>query len=85
MDSKIWSAFMTTFALVAAAMAKKGLNTSWRAASGKQPPTNPADPNVDAKEALLWAALSGMVFSIVRTFASRRAASYVARSKAPRP
>lgn len=82
MNSKTWSTFMTVFALVAAAVAKKGLNTSWRAATGKKPPVNPADPDVDLKEALLWAAFSGTFVAITRMLATRQAASYVARSKA---
>lgn len=82
MDSKTWSALMTMFALVAAAVAKKGLNTSWRAATGKKPPINPADPDVDLREAVLWAAFSGTFVAIARLLATRQAASYVARSKA---
>ena len=54
--SKFWTVFSLVSALAAAAVAKKTLNTSWRAATGKNPPENPADPDVDVWEAVLWAA-----------------------------
>ena len=54
--SKVWTLFSLAAALAAAAVAKKSLNTSWRAATGKNPPENPADPDVDVWEAVLWAA-----------------------------
>ena len=57
-------------------MAKKLLNTSWRAATGKNPPENPADPDVDVWEAVLWAAVSGTIVGLARMLAQRKAASY---------
>ncbi len=61
-------------------VAKKGLNTSWRAATGKNPPANPADPDVSLAEAVMWAALSGTLIGVARMLATRRAAHYYARS-----
>jgi hypothetical protein len=46
-SSKIWTVFSLISALGAAAMAKKGLDRAWRVATGKQPPENPADPDVE--------------------------------------
>jgi hypothetical protein len=79
-NSKVWSVFSLAAALGAAAVAKKGLNTTWRAATGKNPPANPADPDVDVWEAVAWAAVSGTLVAIARMLATRRAASYYARS-----
>src|SRR5687767_16020616 len=79
-SSKAWSAFSLVAALGAAAVAKKGLNTTWRAATGKNPPANPADPDVDLWEAVAWAAVSGTLVALARMLATRRAASYYARS-----
>ena len=59
--SKVWTVFSLVAALAAAAIAKKTLNSSWRAATGKNPPENPADPDVDVWEAVMWAAVSGTV------------------------
>lgn len=79
-SSKIWSTFSLVSALGAAAVAKKGLDTGWKAATGKQPPANPADPDVDVWEAVAWAAASGTLIALAKMFAQRRAASYYARS-----
>ena len=79
-SSKVWSVFSLAAALGAAALAKKGLNTSWRAATGKNPPANPADPDVDLWEAIAWAAVSGTFVGIARMLASRKAAHYYTKS-----
>ena len=79
-SSKVWSVMSLVAALGAAALAKKGLNTSWRAATGKNPPANPADPDVDLWEAVAWAAVSGTFVGIARMLASRKAANYYAKS-----
>ncbi len=78
--SKVWSAFSLAAALGAAALAKKGLTTSWRAATGKNPPANPADPDVEIWEAVLWAAVSGTFIALARMLATRKAADYYAKS-----
>ena len=84
-SSKIWSAFSLGSALLAAAAAQKVLTTSWRAATGKNPPANPADPDVDLWEAVLWAAVSGTIVGLARMLATRRAASYYTRSTGKLP
>jgi Protein of unknown function (DUF4235) len=79
-SSKVWSVFSLVAAVGAAALAKKALNTSWRAATGKNPPANPADPDVDLWEAVAWAAVSGTFVGIARMLASRKAADYYTKS-----
>ncbi|PVG83707.1 hypothetical protein DDE18_05135 [Nocardioides gansuensis] len=79
-SSKFWSVFSLAAALAGAAVAKKGLNTTWRAATGKNPPANPADPDVDLWEAVAWAAFSGTAVGLARMLATRRAATYYAKS-----
>jgi hypothetical protein len=78
--SKVWSVFSLGAALGAAAVTKKTLNTSWKAATGKNPPANPADPDVNLWEAIAWAAVSGTAIGLARMLAARRAAMYYARS-----
>jgi subtilisin family serine protease len=79
-SSKVWGLFSLVAAIVAAAAARKALNASWRAATGKAPPANPASPDVDMREALAWATASGTIIAIARMLATRRAAHYYARS-----
>ena len=78
--SKVWTVFSLGAALGAAALAKKTLNTGWRAATGKNPPANPADPDVNVWEAVAWATVSGTVIGLARMLATRRAANYYTRS-----
>lgn len=78
--SKVYSAFSLVAALGAAALARKGLTTTWRAATGKNPPANPADPDVKLGEAVAWAVVSGTAIGLARMLASRKAASYYTRS-----
>ena len=78
--SKVWTLLSMVSVLGAAAVAKKGLNTSWKAATGKTPPANPADPDVEVKEAVAWAVVSGALIGLARMAAARRAAGYYAKS-----
>lgn len=78
--SKAWSALSAIAAMVASVTAKKLIDGSWRAATGKQPPKNPADPDVRAREAILFAVFSGALGALTRAVAMRRAANYYTRS-----
>ena len=79
-DSKAFGAFSIVATLAAVAAAKKVSDVAWRAATGKNPPINPADPDVDTTEAVLWAAFSGIAVGLVRMTVQRRAALYYQRS-----
>jgi len=72
--------FSLVSALGAAALAKKAIDKSWTIATGKKPPENPADPDVDIWEAVAWAVASGTAVGLARMIAQRRAASYYTRS-----
>ena len=79
-DSKAWGALSLVATLGAVALAKKVTDVSWRAATGKNPPINPADPDVDMTEAVLWAVFSGTAVGLVRMTVQRKAALYYQRS-----
>jgi hypothetical protein len=78
--SKVWSVFSLVSALGAAAVARKALDAGWKAGTGRKPPANPADPDVQFTEAVAWAALTGASVALVRMLAQRRAAHYYVRS-----
>lgn len=84
-SSKLWTVFSLFSALGAAAASKKLLNSGWKAATGKRPPENPADPDVDVWEAVLWAAVSGTFVALARMMAQRRAAGYYKKSTGELP
>ena len=79
-SSKMWSAFSLAATVGAATVARKGLSGGWKAAAGKEPPANPADPDVDVWEAVLWASVSGAIVGLARMAAGRRAANYYYKS-----
>jgi len=85
LTAKVWSVLSIAAALSAVLVARKTINASWRAATGKNPPENPADPDVDVMEAVLWATVSGTVVALARMLAQRRAASYYRRTTGKLP
>ncbi|CUR54775.1 conserved exported hypothetical protein [metagenome] len=84
-SSKVWSIFSLASALLAAAVAKKAVTSTWKVTTGKQPPANPADPDVDLWEAVAWAAFSGTLVALARMLATRKAATYYAKSTGKLP
>jgi len=84
-SSKMWSAFSLVAALAGAAAARKALDKSWKLSTGKKPPENPADPDIDIWEAVAWAATTGAAVSLARMYAQRRAAAYYVRSTGKLP
>ena len=79
-NSKVWTAFSLVAGLGSAAVTRMLLDRSWKVAAGKNPPENPADPDVSIGEAVMWAAISGTLIGVARMLASRRAAHYYAKS-----
>lgn len=79
-SSKVWTVFSLVAALGAATVARKTLDKSWKVATGKNPPENPADPDVQIWEAATWAAVTGAFVALARMAAQRRAASYYTKS-----
>jgi hypothetical protein len=78
--SKVWTVFSLVSALGAAAVMKKVLDKAWTLATGRKPPENPADPDVEISEAVAWAIASGISVGLARMLAQRRAAHYYVRS-----
>jgi len=75
MSGKAENAVALVSTLGATAVAKKAVDATWKlGAKGKQPPTDPADPDIELREAILFAILSGAVVSVVRLFIARRLA-----------
>src|SRR6059058_766401 len=79
-SSKTWTVMSLAAGVLGATVARKTLTSSWRAATGKNPPANPADPDVDLWEAVMWAVASGVAVQLARMLATRKAANYYAKS-----
>jgi Protein of unknown function (DUF4235) len=80
MGALVWKVLGTGAAVGAAVIARKLVASGWTAATGKEPPGNPEDPEVSWQEALGWAVVSGAVIQGARLLATRQAAAYYAKS-----
>lgn len=72
-------------AAATAAVAQKVLTSGWKKATGKEPPTDPANPDVRWREAAGWAAASAAVVALARLLAQRRVAATWRRASGTLP
>lgn len=75
-----WKILATISAALAAALARRLIETSWTTATGRTPPANPESPETTWAEAFGWAVASGAAVGIARLLATRKAAEYWRRS-----
>ena len=73
-EAILWKAVGGASGIAAGAATRTFLRTAWRKTKGGDPPTNPASPETTWKEALFWAAASGMALSVARLISQRAAA-----------
>ncbi|MBY5162554.1 DUF4235 domain-containing protein [Salsipaludibacter albus] len=85
MSSTTWKVLGTGAPVVAAILARKALTSGWQRATGNEPPSNPADPETDWREAVLWGALTGAVIGLARMAASRQAARLAQKASGELP
>jgi hypothetical protein len=78
--SKVWSVYALGATVLGGITARKALTTTWKLATGKNPPMNPAHPDTSMGEAVAWATVSGVAVGVARMLASRKAASYYRKS-----
>jgi hypothetical protein len=73
MSGKAQNAVALAATLGATAAVKKAVDATWKVGSrGKEPPTDPADPDIELREAILFAIISGAAISVVRLFIARK-------------
>jgi hypothetical protein len=76
-----WRILSTGVAVLAAAVATKVVTKGWEVTTGRPAPGDPNNPaETDWKEALVFAALTGIALSVVRVAVTRKAAQYYERS-----
>lgn len=61
----------TALLMASSALARRGTEKSWTLIAGKEPPIDDPNAEVDLKEAVTWALVSGAVVGLTR-FAVRR-------------
>jgi hypothetical protein len=76
----VWKVLGMGAAVGATVLARKLVTSGWTAATGKEPPVNPEDPEVSWPEAVGWAVASGAIIGVARLVATRKAAAYYTKS-----
>jgi uncharacterized protein DUF4235 len=81
MSPIVWRLIGTGTALAAGAVATKLVGVGWRFAAGRDAPGDPTKPDESSwKEALVFAAVTGLVVGLARVAAERKAAEYYLKS-----
>ena len=79
MGTLVWRVMGTGGAILAGVVANKLVQQLWRRA-GRDEVLDPRDPRTPAKDALVFAALTGLAVGAARTLATRKAAQYYEKS-----
>lgn len=69
-----WLAIGSGAAALAGFGARKALEMTWKAATGRPAPENPEMRHVKWRDAIIWAAASGLVIGVARLVGQRIAA-----------
>jgi hypothetical protein len=70
-----WAVVEAAAGMLGAALAEKAVESGWKAASGKKPPQTPGVRGVRWRQALAWAAATGMVLAVGRLLATGAASA----------
>lgn len=73
-DKVGWKVVGGVGTVLAGNVAKNVLERGYKSVTGRIPPENPEDPDVDWREALAWAIVSGVVMAVARLLFQRAAA-----------
>jgi hypothetical protein len=79
METMVWRVLGTGSAVVAGILANKAVTELWKH-SGRDEILDPRDPRTPAREAIIFAALTGLAVGAARVVVTRKAASYFAKS-----
>jgi uncharacterized protein DUF4235 len=79
METMVWRVLGTGSAVVAGILANKVVTELWKH-SGRDEIFDPRDPRTPAREAIIFAALTGLAVGAARVVVTRKAASYFAKS-----
>jgi hypothetical protein len=77
---RLWKVYSRAATVLSGVVALRLNQTVWQLATRKKPPIAPEHPDVDAREALVWAVLSGTTTELVKIAVSRKTAQYWVRS-----
>ena len=75
-----YRAWSTMAAIGAGLLTRKLMSRLWTEVTGEDPPANPADPSVAWRDALTWAAATGVAVGVGRVVGRRLAAGAWAKA-----
>ena len=68
-------------AAAASFVARKATDGTWSFVTGREVPDNPDDPDIELKEAILFALLSGALIALARMLANRQTTKVIAKAQ----
>lgn len=80
-----WQLMDRGASVAAGALAGRISALTWRAATGRKPPTNGRHPDVSTKEAVAWAVIGGATIELVKVAVRRGTATYWVKSTGKLP
>ena len=80
MGNLVWKIMAAGAAVAASVVARKLTDGTWKFVSGGDSPSNPEDPDIDIKEAVAFAVLSGAIVGLSRLVANRQATKLYQKS-----
>ncbi len=82
---RLWTTFGKVSSLAAGIAATRASALLWRTATGRPAPATPENPDITAREAAIWAVVSGSLRELARVTATRKAVDYWIRSTGDLP
>ncbi|MDQ3591850.1 MAG: DUF4235 domain-containing protein [Actinomycetota bacterium] len=79
-SKQLWKVYSKGATILSGVLTIQLAQKLWRAAARKEPPSSPEHPEIDVREAIMWALLSGAVAELVKVAVSRKTAQYWVRS-----
>lgn len=73
-EDRLWNAASAVAGLAATLAVRRLVSRAWRARTGDDPPSNPAQPGVTWSRAIAWSVATGIGVAVARTIAQRGAA-----------
>lgn len=82
---RLWKTYGRVSSIAAGVAATQASKLIWRVSTGRVPPATPENPDTTAREAAIWAVVSGSLRELARITATRKAVDYWIRSTGDLP
>ncbi len=79
-SKQLWKVYSRGATVLSGVLTLQLTRRLWQLATRKKAPASPEHPDVDVREAIMWAVLSGVTAELVKVAVSRKTAQYWVRS-----